>query len=502
MRYLIKNGSIIDPAQRVAMLGDVLIENGKVVQLFDIAESALEREALGQAPDVEIIHARGCIVSPGFTDLHTHLREPGQEQKETIATGTMAAVRGGFTCVCAMPNTEPPLDNAATVRQVRQIAWQEGHVQVEVVGAITQGRQGRNLSEMAELVEAGCVAFSDDGSSVADPAILRNAMAYASMLKVPIMCHCEDTQLNKGWAMHEGAISTRLGLPGYPAAAEEAHIARDLTLAELTGVHLHICHVSTAGGVALIRNARQRGVHVTAEVAPHHLTLTDRWVLGSLANYNELSAAEIAHQASSGQAKRRKKKVDRDSVRIPFWLNPKLLPPYDTRTRVNPPLRTEEDIEALIEGLCDGTIDAIATDHAPHTLVDKECEYGFAACGISGLETALGLVLMLAHCNALDLMNVVAKLTEGPAAVLGRNPSSLRPGSRADIVIFDPDRPWIVETAHFASKGKNNPLQGQQLKGQVMLTMSGGSIVYRHDEFGKVANPVQPSKLNDILPKD
>lgn len=472
MRYLIKHGSVVDPVERVANLGDILVENGQVSRVFYLADTAPESE-FGEG--VEVIYAQGCVVAPGFIDLHTHLREPGEEHKETIATGTLAAARGGFTTVCAMPNTSPPLDTAAAVRHVRAIARRQAHVHLEVIGAISVGREGRLLANMAELAEAGCIGFSDDGNPVADPLLMRHAMMYATMLGLPIMSHCEDQRLSKGWAMHEGAVSTRLGLPGYPSAAEEIQVARDIALAEMTGAHLHLCHVSTAGSVELIRNAKKRGVHVTAETTPHHLTLTDRWVLGSLARHpprgmNEREKSPTREGGETGSSWR---------------LDPTLLPPYDPSTRVNPPLRTQRDIEALIEGLSDGTIDAIATDHAPHATVDKACEYGLAACGISGLETALALVLTLVHSGVLDLMNVVAKFTEGPARVLGRSPSSLRPGQRADIVIFDPEQTWTVDREAFVSKGKNTPLHGQQLKGQVLLTMLGGTIVFRRDGFGK-----------------
>src|SRR6266545_2161395 len=377
MRYLIKNGSIIDPARRVATVGNVLIEDGKVARVIDLADLAADSEPAGDG--VEIINARGAVIAPGFIDLHTHLREPGEEHKETIATGTHAAAQGGFTTLCAMPDTVPPHDCAAVVRQVREIARRRGVVRVEPIGVITLGRAGQNLTEMAELV------------------VMRNALAYAAMLDVPIMSHCEDLRLNRGWAMHEGAISTRLGLPGYPSAAEEIQIARDIALAELTGAHIHICHVSTAGGVALIRAAKPRG---------------------------------------------RRRKKSEPGLGVPSWLDPTRLPPYDSSTRVSPPLRGEEDVEALVEGLRDGTIDAIATDHAPHSQIDKECEYRLAAPGISGLETALELVLTLVHRGEMDLVNLVAMLTEGPATVLGRTPATLRPGSSADIVIFDPDHSW------------------------------------------------------------
>jgi dihydroorotase len=495
MKYLIKNGSIIDPSQRVATVGDILIEDGKVVQVIDLAELSFDREALSN--DAEVINARGCVVAPGFTDLHTHLREPGDEHKETVSSGTLAAARGGFTTICAMPNTSPVADNVAVVRQIKQLARRSGYVQVEVVGAVTMGLEGKTLSEMTELVDAGCIAFSDDGIPVENPALMRSAMAFASMLGVPIMSHCEERRLNAGWAMHEGAVSTRLGLPGYPAAAEDTMIARDIALAELTGAHLHICHLSTAGGVAMVRAARERGVHVTAEVTPYHLTLTDRWVLGSLGQGQERPPAP------KGRGRRGRRNDPSQGLGLQSWLNPRLLPPYDPSTRVNPPLRDDEDVAALIEGLRDGTIDAIATDHAPHAQADKETEYGYAACGISSLETALGLVLTLVHRGEMDLVNTVAKLTEGPAGVLGRSPASLRPGSRADITIFDPESPWVVKPEQFVSLGRNTPLVGQSLRGQVMLTMVGGKIAYRRGAFGKGTGTLRSaSRLEGILNDD
>jgi dihydroorotase len=500
MRYLIKNGSILDPTRRVATVGNVLIEDHKVSRVIDLADLTMEHEPIGS--DIEVINARGAVIAPGFIDLHTHLREPGEEHKETIATGTQAAARGGFTTVCAMPNTQPPHDRAAVVRQVRDIARRRGAVRVEPIGAITIGRAGTNLTEMAELAEAGCVAFSDDGSPVSDPSIMRNALAYAAMLGVPIMSHCEDLTLSRGWAMHEGAVSMRIGLPGYPAAAEETQIARDIMLAELTGAHIHICHVSTAGGVALIRAAKERGIRVTAEVTPHHLTLTDRWVMGSL-GASHASGDEPAAQADPAPPppqRSRKRKKPEAGLGLPSWLDPTRLPPYDTSTRVSPPLRGDEDIEALIEGLRDGTIDAIATDHAPHSQVDKDVEYRLAAPGISGLETALGLVLTLVHRGEMDLVNLVAKLTEGPASVLGRAPATLRAGMPADIVIFDPDRSWVVDPKKMASKGRNTPVAGQQLKGQVMMTLVRGQIAFRRGSFGISTGMLQQaSKLEGIL---
>ncbi len=498
MRYLIKNGSIIDPAQRVATVGNILVEDGKVTKVFDMAD--LNTQINLPEGEVEVIDARGAVIAPGFIDIHVHVREPGEEHKETIATATQAAAHGGFTTICAMPNTRPPYDAAGVVRQVIETARRQGVVRVEPIGAVTVGRSGTQLTEMAELVEAGCIGFSDDGSPVSDAAVMRNALAYSAMLEVPIMSHCEDLTLSHGWAMHEGAVSTRLGLPGYPSAAEEVQIARDITLAEQTGGHIHICHVSTAGGVALIRAAKERGVHVTAEASPHHLTLTDRWVLGSLEPW-EPPPRKGRRDGGSGRGRRRRQMEP--ELGLPSWLNPSLLPPYDTSTRVSPPLRGEEDVDALIEGLRDGTIDIIATDHAPHSRVDKEVEYGLASPGISGLETALGLVMTLVHRGELDLVTMLAKLTEGPASILERTPATLRPGLPADIVIFDPDQLWTVKPDEFASKGKNTPVAGQQLKGQVMLTMCGGKIVFRRGNFGIATGMLQQaSKLEGILDEE
>ncbi len=494
MNYLIKSGSIIDPSRRVATVGDILIVDGKVEQVFDMTEMRADHGPLPEG--TEVINARGCVVAPGFTDMHTQLGEPGQEHRETIASGTLAAAHGGFTTVCAMPGTSPVLDRAAVAHQVRAIAQRDGHVYVELIGAITMGREGKALTEMIELAEAGCIAFSDDGRSIADPALMRSALAYAAALDLPVMAHCEDARLGAGWAMHEGAVSTRLGLPGTPAAAEELMIARDIALAEDTGAHLHICHVSTAGGVACIRAAKERGVRVTAEVTPHHLTLTDVWVLGALAPH---PVASPPPPLIRGKARR----IRSPELGLPDWLIPSLLPPYDTSTRVRPPLRTAHDVEALIVGLHDGTIDAIVTGHSPQSRVEKECEYGLSAPGISSLETALGLMLTLVHRGELDLVNTVARLTEGPAQVLGRSPATLRPGARADIVIFDPDQTWVVDAARLVSRGKNTPLHGQQLKGQIMLTMAGGTIAFRRENFGRSGRSgPQTSKLSGILSTD
>jgi dihydroorotase len=483
MRYLIKNGTIIDPANRVATIGDILVANGKVERLYDLADLHSDREPV--SPDTEVINARGCVVAPGFTDLHTHLRQPGEEHKETIASVSAAAAVGGFTTLCARPTTRPTPDNAATIRQLRELTAQWARVRIDLIGALTLGNEGQVLSEMRELAEAGCIAFSDGGRTITNSALMRNALSYAAALRLPVMVSCQDPYLAAGGVAHEGAVSVRLGLPGIPAAAEEAIVARDIALAEATGAHLHISRVSTAGSVALIRAARARGVHVTAEVTPHHLTLTDRWLLGWLEERPEIESGRPGSHPD---------------LSLPSWLNPALLPPYDSSTRVDPPLRSIEHVEALVEGLRDGVIDAIAIDHAPHALVDRDCEYGLAPPGISGLETALALTLTLVHRGEMDIVNLIAKLTEGPAQVLNRSPANLRPGATADIVIFDPERSWVVEPEHFASKGRNTPLRGQRLKGQVMLTMAAGKIIFRRDDFGRQAQAApQPSRLEGIL---
>jgi dihydroorotase len=492
VRYLIKNGSILDPADRVISLGHVLVEDGTIAQVFDLAEMTPDLEPMGE--DLEIIYAQACIVAPGFTDMQAHLGKPGADLHDTLATETMAAARGGFTTLCVLPTTKPPCDTPATYHYLRQLTKEQSSVHIDLIGAMTVGRQGQQLTEMAELVRAGCIAFGDDEFSQIDIAMMRNALSYASMLDTPIMIHCGGNFLSNGWAMHEGDVSTRLGLPGYPSAVEETQIAGAISLAEMTGARVHICHVSTAGGVRLIRMAKRRGVQVTADVTPHHLTLTDRWVSGALALYDDY---HISDKTQNAQDKKRKTvKLDTQELKVPLqelpndlrsplWLDPTLLAPYHPTTRVNPPLRSLEDQEALIKGLSDGTIDAIATDHAPHDIMDKARSYHDAACGISGLETALGLVLMLVNVGALDLMNVIAKFTEGPAQILGRSPSTLRPGTPADIVIFDPEYLWTVDTAAFVSQGTNSPLHGQQLKGQVMMTMVAGEMVYRRESFGQ-----------------
>jgi len=434
---LISNGRILDPGQKIDKIGDLLVIDGEINSVGD-------RNIKGTGKDLIVINATGLVVCPGFIDLHCHLREPGFEDKETIATGTRAAAAGGFTTICCMPNTNPPIDDEASIDYIKGKAADEGVVQVLIIGCITKGRQGKELTEMSELVETGAIAFSDDGDSVPNSRIMSLAMEFGRVLKVPIIEHCEDKELADGGSMNEGWVSTRLGIKGIPAASEEIIIARDIALADLTGARLHIAHVSTKGSVALVRSAKEKGIAVTAEVTPHHLTLTEERIMGPELGLDRLLA-------------------------------------YDTNAKVNPPLRTRKDIDALLTGLKEGVIDIIATDHAPHTLVDKMCEFGLAAFGISSFETALGCLMGLVHSGHLDLTSMVSKLTCEPAKIIGPRfgeLGTLKAGSRADIAIFDPNKEWIVNSQDFASKGKNTPFDGYEFKGKVMATIVAGELIH------------------------
>jgi len=434
---LIHGGRIIDPGQGMDQLGDLLIAEGRILQVGGtvILSRSLER---GEGK-VKNLDATGLVVCPGFVDLHCHLREPGFEDKETIATGTKAAAIGGFVAVCCMANTEPPLDNAAIVDWVKRKASKDSVVAVLPIGCVTRGRKGEELTDMAGLAEAGVVAFSDDGDPVASSQLMRRAMEYSRDLGLPIIDHCEDKGLSDNGIINEGQISAKLGLKGIPATAEEVMVARDLTLAKMTKSRLHIAHVSAKGSVELIRHAKEEGISVTAEVTPHHLTLTEERIVREPPNK-----------------------------------------PFDTNAKVNPPLRTKEDIQALIKGLKDGVIDAIATDHAPHTVADKNCGLELAAFGISGLETAFGCLMSLVHQGEISLTQLISKLTCEPAKVIGRNGElgTLRAGAPANIAILNLDQEWIVNSRNFASKGKNTPYDGYQFKGKVMATIANGEIVY------------------------
>ena len=425
MKILVKHGRIIDPSQKINEVRNVLIEGGKIKGYPG------ETEEYEKDSSVQVIDARGKIVSPGFIDMHVHLREPGFEYKETIRTGCLAAAVGGFTSVVCMPNTNPINDNASVTEYILFKARTEGVVNVFPVGAITKGEKGETLAEIGEMHEAGCVAISDDGQPVMDSGVMRHAMEYVKAFGIPVIDHAEDLNLSANGVMNEGFTSTKLGLKGIPNASEEVMIARDIMLAELTGAHLHVAHVSAAGSVRLIRDAKKRGVRLTAEATPHHFTLTDKVVLG-----------------------------------------------YDTNAKVNPPIRGPEDVEAIKEGLRDGTIDIIATDHAPHSEDEKKVEFDLAPFGISGLETALPLALRLVSDGTLTLPELIKKLTCNPAQIIDINRGTLKVGSTADVVIFDPDKAVTVDRNKFRSKGKNSPFHGWQLSGSVLYTIVGGRVVF------------------------
>jgi len=439
---LIHGGHIIDPGQGIDQVGDLLIAGGKIMQAGgSVSMSPSLSVILSKAKNLD---ATGLAVCPGFIDLHCHLREPGFEDKETITTGTKAAAIGGFATVCCMANTEPPLDTPGAVDWVKQKASKDSLVAVLPIGCITRGRKGEDLVDMAKLAESGVLAFSDDGDPVASSQLMRRAMEHSRDLGLPIIDHCEDKTLSDNGIINEGRVSAKLGLKGIPAAAEEVTVARDLILAKRTRARLHIAHASTKGSVELIRRAREAGISVTAEVTPHHLTLTEERIIGKASNE-----------------------------------------PFDTNAKVNPPLRTEEDVEALIKGLKDGVIDAIATDHAPHTLADKTCELKLAAFGISGFETAFGCLMSLVHQGKINLNQLISKLTCEPTKVIGRNgeQGTLKTGAPANITILDPAREWIVDSRNFASKGKNTPYDGYKFKGKVMATISRGQLVYTDDSL-------------------
>jgi dihydroorotase len=436
----IRGGRIIDPGQSIDRIGDVLITEGKIVHLGDEMPTAIASPSfsalLSRAKNLD---AKGLVVCPGFIDLHCHLREPGFEDKETIATGTKAAAAGGFAAVCCMANTSPPLDSPAAIARLKRKASKDGLVGVFPIGCITKHRKGVELANMAGLAAAGVVAFSDDGDPVASSRLMRRAMEYSRDLGLPIIDHCEDQGLSDNGIINEGKMSASLRLSGIPAAAEEVMVARDLILARLTGARLHIAHVSTKGSVELVRHAKEEGTSVTAEATPHHLTLTEERILGE----------------------------DPDKS-------------FDANAKVNPPLRTREDVQALIKGLRDGVIDSIATDHAPHTPADKSCGLELAAFGISGLETAFGCLMNLVHKGEISLTQLISKLTCEPAKVIRRDGElgTLKAGAPANVTILGPDQEWIVNSRKFASKGKNTPYDGCRFRGKVMATIAGGKIVH------------------------
>ncbi len=424
MNLLVQNGRIIDPANDMDCVCDILITDGEIAFVGD--------QIAAPNTSYDVVDAAGLVVCPGFIDLHCHLRQPGFEEKETIASGTAAASRGGFTTICCMPNTNPAITTQSVVNQVLNIAQKESIVRVLPIGAVTEDRSGRQLADLVSLYKAGVVAFSDDGSPVGDNTIMRQALEQSGELGVPVIDHCEDMSLSRGGSMNEGIVSAKLELKGIPAEAEVSMVKRDIEIARQTGGRLHIAHVSTAGSVEAIRQAKAQGVSITAEVTPHHLTMTEEMVV---------SCGAYA--------------------------------------KVNPPLQTQKDIDTLVDGLSDGTIDAIATDHAPHTLEDKNCDFSQAAFGISGFETALGNLMVLVHRGDIDLQLLISKLTCEPARILGSSKfGNFNEGSFGDITIFNPDAEWTVDPHKFASKGKNTPLAGTVLKGKVVMTIVGGMSAY------------------------
>ena len=419
MNILIKNGHIIDPANKVDEKLDLLVAAGRIAKLGRPGSIA--------ADGCQVIDAAGRLVVPGLIDMHVHLREPGYEYKETVATGTAAAKAGGFTAVCCMPNTNPVNDCRSVTEFILSQAAKEASARVLPVAAVTKGSKGEELSEIGELHEAGCVGISDDGRPVASSAVMRRAMEYSLTFDLPVLSHCEDAAIAAKGAMNEGFVSTELGLRGIPNAAEDIMVARDIALAELTGARVHICHVSTAGAVRMVREAKSRGVKVTAETCPHYFLLTDEAVRG-----------------------------------------------YNTLAKMNPPLRTADDVDAVREGLRDGTIDVIATDHAPHATDEKAVEFDAAPFGIVGLETAVGLSLRLVNEGLLSLTDLITRMSLAPARIIKSGGGTLSAGSAADITIIDPELEWTVDASQFRSKSRNTPFDGWKLKGRAVRTIMGG----------------------------
>jgi dihydroorotase len=420
---LLRGGRVVDPSQKLDAKRDVLIADGRIERI---------RARLDAPENIRVVDCSGLVVTPGLIDVHVHLREPGEEHKETIATGAASAAAGGFTSVCAMPNTDPPIDDPAAVGFVAAQGRRARGARVYPVGCISAGRAGKRLALIGEMVDAGAVAITDDGNPVMDSGLMRTALEYSMAFGIPVADHPEDLGLSANGHMNEGLVSTRLGLPGKPNAAEDIHIVRDILLAELTGGHIHLQHVSTHFGVESIRQAKARGVRVTAEATPHHLVLT--------------------HEAVNG---------------------------YRTDAKMNPPLRAPEDVEAVREGLADGTLDTVATDHAPHHYDEKEAAFTEAPNGIVGLETALGIMLTRVVAEGvIDLPTLIDRMSCGPARAFNLPGGTLAEGSPADVTIFDLDEKWVVDPTAFRSKSRNTPFAGRELKGRPKMTMVGGRFVY------------------------
>ncbi len=418
-RLLVRGGRIVDPSRGVDAVGDLVIEDGRIAA-----------RPKGHASADEVLDATGLVVAPGLVDMHVHFREPGREEEETIASGARAAVHGGFTTVACMPNTEPAVDNEASAEFVFLQAERAGAAHVRPIGAVTKGRKGEELAEIGQLARGGAVAFSDDGAPIMNAEVMRRGLEYAGMFGKAVISHCEDAHLSAGCVMHEGLVSTVLGLPGIPAAAEEVMVARDILLAELTGGRLHVAHVSTAGSVELIRRGKARGVNVTAEVTPHHLTLTD------------------------------------ETVRS-----------FDPVFKMNPPLRTAADVAACREGLRDGALDAIASDHAPHAAEGKSLEFPAAPFGVIGLESTVPVVLTeLLRGGVLPLPDLIARMTAAPARILGLRKGTLAEGADADVTLLDLEREWTLDASKFQSRSRNCPFHGKKVRGRVVATIVSGKV--------------------------
>ena len=448
---LLTGGRVVDPVNHFDSPADVLIIDGKI--------SAVGKN-LSAPKGVEQFDAGGKIVCPGLIDLHVHLREPGQTAKENLATGTAAAARGGFTSVVCMPNTVPAIDTAGTVALIRERAAREGVVNVFVTGAITKDIAGEELAQIGSLKKAGIVAITDDGHCVQNNELMRRACEYAKMFDLPVMDHCQDYSLVTDGVMHEGYWSTALGLRGWPSSGEEMIVARNILLAELTGTKIHCQHLSAAGSVSLLRAAKKRGVPISGEACPHHFILTDAAVAGSERFW-----------ANDG-----KNLADTQTDELPSW------PAYDTNFKMNPPLRTARDREAILQGLADGTIEILCSDHAPHCDYEKEVEFDYAPFGITGLETELSLSLMqLVHTKRISLADMIAKFTVNPARLLNLNKGTLSVGADADVTVFDPDEEWIFRAEDSASKSRNSPFSGWKLKGRAVATFVGGKNVFSEE---------------------
>ena len=432
MKLLLKGGRVIDPSQNIDTVTDILIKNGKI----SVMKKDISLPKTDSGDNLKIFDLKGKIVTPGLIDMHTHLREPGFEYKETIRTGSEAAVAGGFTSIACMANTDPVNDNRSVTEYILTQARLAAMANVYPIAAISKGQDGKVLSEFGDLKNAGAIGFSDDGNPVTDSGLMRHALEYAYSFDMPVISHCEDKGLSSGGLMNEGLISTQLGLPGIPGIAEDIMVIRDIRLADFTKTRVHIAHVSTAGSVYAVREAKSAGVNVTAETAPHYFTLTDESLKG-----------------------------------------------FSTNFKMYPPLRNSDDVEAIKEGLRDGTIDAIASDHAPHSSVEKDVEFEYAANGIAGLETSLSLCLKLVDEGILTINELIEKLSVNPANILKIPKGSLKTGSDADITVIDMNKKWTVDADRFRSKGRNCPFNGWELKGKAVITIASGEIRYTDPEF-------------------